>query len=106
MGVGALGPGFGDAQGPFAGGRQSTTFAYYLREAARVTLRIVAANGEGVATLLNDAPRPAGMNQIDLWDGRNGVGRVVRNGAYIAELTVTFDSGSRDRVRRKVAVVR
>jgi len=91
---------------PFAGGRQSTTFAYYLREAARVTLRIVTANGEGVATLLNNAPRPAGMNQSDLWDGRNGVGRVVRNGAYVAELTVTFDGGSHDRVRRKVAVVR
>src|SRR6185295_17995945 len=37
---------------PFAGGRQSTTFAYYLPQAARVTLRIVTPNGEGVATLL------------------------------------------------------
>jgi hypothetical protein len=66
----------------------------------------VTASGEGVAILLNNAARPAGMNQSDLWDGRNGTGRVVRNGAYIAELTVAFDGGSRDRVRRKVAVVR
>jgi hypothetical protein len=46
------------------------------------------------------------MNQSDLWDGRNGNGSVVRNGVYIAELTVSYDDGSRDRVRRKVAVVR
>ncbi len=101
-----LGESYSNYPNPFAGGRQSTTFAYYLREAARVTLRIVAPNGEGVATLLDNAPRQAGMNQSDLWDGRNGVGRVVRNGAYIAELTVVFDGGSRDRVIRKVAVVR
>jgi hypothetical protein len=101
-----LGESYSNYPNPFAGGRQSTTFAYYLREGARVTLRIVTPNGEGVATLLQNAARPAGMNQIDLWDGRNGTGRVVRNGAYIAELTVTFDSGGRDRVLRKVAVVR
>jgi hypothetical protein len=101
-----LGESYSNYPNPFAGGRQSTTFAFYLREAARVSLRIVTANGDGVATLLDSAPRPAGMNQSDLWDGRNGVGRVVRNGAYIAELTVVFDDGSRDRVRRKVAVVR
>jgi hypothetical protein len=101
-----LGESYSNYPNPFAGGRQSTTFAYYLRERARVTLRIVTPNGEGVATLLQNAARPAGMNQIDLWDGRNGTGRVVRNGAYIAELTVAFDSGGRDRVLRKVAVVR
>ena len=71
-----------------------------------MTLRIVTPSGDGVATLLDNAARPSGMNQSDLWDGRNGVGRVVRNGVYIAELTVKFDSGSHDRVIRKVAVVR
>jgi hypothetical protein len=71
-----------------------------------VTLRILAANGEPVTTLARNAGRPAGMNQSDLWDGRNGQGNVVRNGVYIAELDVFFDSGARDRVRRKVAVVR
>jgi hypothetical protein len=91
---------------PFAAGREPTAFAYYLREAGRVTLRILAANGEPVTTLARNAGRPAGMNQSDLWDGRNGQGNVVRNGVYIAELDVFFDSGARDRVRRKVAVVR
>ena len=91
---------------PFAAGREPTSFAYYLPEAGRVTLRIFAADGEPVATLAKNAGRPAGMSQIDLWDGRNGQGKVVRNGVYIAELDVSFDSGGRDRVRRKVAVVR
>jgi hypothetical protein len=91
---------------PFAAGREPTSFAYYLREAGRVTLRIFTANGEPVATLAKNAGRPAGMNQADLWDGRNGQGKVVRNGVYIAELDVSFDGGGSDRVRRKVAVVR
>jgi hypothetical protein len=91
---------------PFAAGRGATSFAFYLRNAGRVTLRILTPGGEGVATLVSDAARPAGMNQSDLWDGRNGNGSVVRNGVYIAELTVSYDDGSRDRVRRKVAVVR
>jgi hypothetical protein len=101
-----LGESYSNYPNPFAGGRQSTTFAFYLRQAGRVTLRIVTPSGDGVATLLDNAARPSGMNQSDLWDGRNGVGRVVRNGVYIAELTVKFDSGSHDRVIRKVAVVR
>jgi hypothetical protein len=91
---------------PFAAGRGTTAFAYYLRDPGRVTLKIYTPAGDGVATLLLDAARLAGMNQSDLWDGRNGNGGVVRNGVYIAELTVTFGDGSRERVRRKVAVVR
>jgi hypothetical protein len=46
------------------------------------------------------------MNQSDAWDGRNGSGEVVRNGVYVAELSVDYGNGSRDRVLRKVAVVR
>ena len=91
---------------PFAAGRGTTAFAYYLRDPGRVTLKIYTPAGDGVATLLLDAARLAGMNQSDLWDGRNGNGSVVRNGVYIAELSVAFADGSRERVRRKVAVVR
>jgi hypothetical protein len=91
---------------PFAAGRGTTAFAYYLRDPGRVTLKIYTPAGDGVATLLLDAARLAGMNQSDLWDGRNGNGSVVRNGVYIAELSVSFADGSRERVRRKVAVVR
>jgi hypothetical protein len=102
----ALGESYTNFPNPFAAGRVSTAFAYYLRDAGRVTLRIYTPGGDGVATLVLDGARPAGMNQSDLWDGRNGKGSVVRNGVYIAELTVDFADGSRDRARRKVAVVR
>ena len=106
FGSAALHESYSNFPNPFAAGRATTAFAYYLHDAGRVTLRISTPGGDGVRTLLLDAARPAGVNQSDLWDGRNGNGSVVRNGVYIAELTVTFSDGSRERVRRKVAVVR
>ena len=57
-------------------------------------------------TLLDGVWRAAGMHQDDRWDGKNGAGRTVRNGVYIAELTVHYDDGSSERALRKVAVVR
>jgi hypothetical protein len=74
---------------PFAAGRRSTTFAYYLERTGRVTLRILTPRSEPVATLVRNEARPAGMNEGDAWDGRNG-----------------NDDGTRARALRKVAVVR
>ena len=91
---------------PFAAGRQSTQIVYDLKTNARVTLRLLTARGEGVATLVDDAPRTAGLHQEDRWDGRNGQGEVVANGVYVAELVVRYDDGSSERLLRKVAVVR
>jgi hypothetical protein len=91
---------------PFAAGREPTSFAYYLPRSGRVTLRVFTASGEPVATLARNSGRPAGMNQSDRWDGRNGKGSVVRNGVYVAEIEVSFDDGTSDRALRKVAVVR
>ena len=91
---------------PFAAGRASTAFAYYLPNAATVTLEIWTARGERVVTLLDAASRAPGLHQDDRWDGRNGVGQVVQNGVYVAELTVREDGGGTERVHRKVAVVR
>ncbi len=106
FGAATLAQSYSNYPNPFAAGRAPTTFVYYLRSAGRVTLRILTPQGEGVTTLLSDGSRPAGLNQADLWDGRNGKGSVVRNGIYIAELSVAFDDGTRDHARRKVAVVR
>jgi len=91
---------------PFAAGREATAFAYYLTVPARVTLRIWTPGSEPVITLIDGATRGAGLHQDDHWDGRNGVGEVVRNGVYLAELDVNYDDGTHQRVRRKVAVVR
>jgi hypothetical protein len=91
---------------PFAAGREGTTFVYYLKTSGRVSLRILTLRGEPVATLLDGMARPGGVQQADTWSGRNGAGRVVYNGVYVAELDVRFDDGSHARVLRKVAVVR
>ncbi|MGH7724332.1 MAG: DNRLRE domain-containing protein [Candidatus Eiseniibacteriota bacterium] len=91
---------------PFAAGREATTFVYFLPGSGRVSLRILTLRGEPVATLLDGVSRAPGLQQSDVWDGRNGRADVVRNGVYLAELEVRFDDGRADLLRRKVAVVR
>jgi len=90
---------------PFAAGRENTTFAFYLPQPGRVTLRIWTPRGDEVRTLI-DEDRPAGMYQSDLWDGRNGSGVSVVNGVYVAELEVRFDGGKSRRLLRKIGVRR
>jgi hypothetical protein len=102
----SLAESWGNFPNPFAAGRGMTSFVYYLASEARVSLRIRTPRGDGVATLLDHAPRGAGLQQSDGWDGRNGRGDVVRNGIYVAELIVTYANGTTERARRKVAVVR
>jgi hypothetical protein len=91
---------------PFAAGRQRTSFAYFLPQSGRVSLRIWTPRGERVASLLESTPRARGLYQNDTWDGRNGRGAVVANGVYVAELVVQLDGGPTERLLRKVAVVR
>jgi len=91
---------------PFAAGRQATTLVYHLPRAATVSLRILTARGETVAQVLDGSPRAAGLHQDERWDRRNGRGAVVYNGVYVAELTAVYGDGTRERVVRKVAVVR
>ena len=91
---------------PFAAGRQQSRFVFYLRTSARVTLKLWTPQGDLVSTLLDGAQRGAGLHQDTGWDGRNGKGHVVVNGAYLAEIVVAYDDGSNERILRKVAVVR
>jgi hypothetical protein len=91
---------------PFGAGREATTFTFYLVDSGRVSLRLWSSRGERVLTILEGAPLAAGLHQNRSWDGRNGKGDVVRNGVYVAELVVDWDSGGSERVLRKVAVVR
>jgi len=69
-------------------------------------LKIHTLRGEGVRTLLDGEPLGAGLHQDVTWDGRNGRGKIVLNGVYLAEIAVRFDDGAGDRIVRKVAVVR
>jgi hypothetical protein len=91
---------------PFAAGRQETTFAFYLREAARVKLRILTIRGEEVLTILDGEQLDTGLHQNQTWNGRNERGDSVINGVYVADLEVHYADGSSARELRKVAVVR
>ncbi len=91
---------------PFAAGRDETRFAFNLAEPATVSLKIWTPRGESVITLLNGEALGDGLYQDLAWDGRNGSGQTVRNGVYLAELNVQYESGASERLLRKVAVVR
>jgi WD40 repeat protein len=97
---------FSNYPNPFAAGRESTRFVYYLPEDATVNLVIWSVRGERVTTIRDNESRPAGLYQDDVWDGHNGRGSVVLNGIYIAELEVSFGNGGGEKLLRKVAVVR
>ncbi|MCB9464485.1 MAG: DUF11 domain-containing protein [Candidatus Eisenbacteria bacterium] len=90
---------------PFAAGRESTTFVYYLPADGVVNLRVWTLTGDEVVTLAADNSSEAGLHQEVTWDGRNGNGETVRNGVYLVELEVEMAGGS-ERLLRKVAVVR
>jgi uncharacterized repeat protein (TIGR01451 family) len=91
---------------PFAAGREETSFAFFLPQPAKVTLRLWSVRGKGVKTLIDGVPLAAGVHQETTWDGRNGRGDVVVNGVYFAEIAASFDDGTSQRHVLKVAVVR
>lgn len=95
---------FSNYPNPFAAGRETTTFVWFLPTESRVELRLWTLSGDRVATLY-EGSMGRGLHQLIQWDGRNGKGGVVTNGSYIAELAVVSSQGS-ETVRRKVAVVR
>jgi hypothetical protein len=102
----SLSESFSNFPHPFAAGREQTTIAFYLPQEGRVSLHLWSARGERVLSVLEDAPYPAGQHQDQVWNGRNGRGDVVRNGVYLAEISVIFSDGRTERHLRKIAVVR
>lgn len=102
----ALAGSYANFPNPFAAGREPTTFVYALEQSSRVTLRIWTLRGELVRTLLEGAAFGSGLRQSEFWDGRNGAGRLVANGVYVAELIVEPDGAPGERLLRKVAVLR
>jgi len=91
---------------PFAGGRESTTIAYYLPQDGYVTIKIYTVIGDLVITLLQDSFKSKGMHQEDTWDGKNGVGEIVLNGVYLCQIKVNYITGTSEKKIRKIAVVR
>jgi hypothetical protein len=77
----------------------STAIDFELPAEGRVTLRIYAADGRLVRTLLANAARTAGPHTV-FWDGRRDGGRPAVSGVYLVQLEAT----ARTLVQRAVLV--
>ena len=73
---------------------QATVLPYRLARSAPVTLALYAINGQLVRLLVQGSAR-AGAHQA-VWDGRDGVGRALASGVYLARL----QSGASSRTRK------
>jgi hypothetical protein len=60
------------------------TIKYQLPTAQRITLKVYAASGELVRTLV-DEPQTAGTHAV-VWDGRDAQGKEVASGVYLCRL--------------------
>ena len=89
---------------PFAAGRDQCRISFYLAADARVTLEVYTLGGSRVKRLLDGVALDAGLHDDVAWDGRNGDGRVVRNGTYLLRISVDGPNGGE--FLRKLAVVR
>jgi flagellar hook assembly protein FlgD len=78
----------------------STQIAFTLNEPAAARLRILDASGRTVRILAQGA-MPAGRQEVH-WDGRDGAGRAVSSGVYVAELSVD----GRGSERTKLSLIR
>lgn len=89
---------------PFAAGREKTTIAFYAAGAGLVEVRVF--TGLGVPVRSWEAKiGEEGLVETE-WDGRNGDGREVLSGAYLASVTVRYENGASEHGIRKIAVLR
>jgi len=82
-----------------------TRLTYWLEQAGTVDLRVFSLSGTPVRKLVTGAARPAGLNALDTWDGRNDSGQMVLNGVYLVVLE-TDVSGKKTTAKRYVAVAK
>ncbi len=93
---------------PFHPPDEPTTIAYKLDDNANVTLRIFTLSGDLVLRRTYDRGAPGGtvgLNEVT-WDGKNGEGRVVASGGYVALIEAQGVGETLHVIRRKIAVVR
>ncbi|MGH7724532.1 MAG: hypothetical protein ACREOU_03815 [Candidatus Eiseniibacteriota bacterium] len=93
---------------PFHPPGQGTTLAWKLDDHANVTLRIFTMSGDLVLQQTFDRTMPggtAGLNEW-IWDGKNGEGKVVTSGGYIALVEAQGTGETMHVIRRRIAVVR
>ena len=90
----------GNYPNPFRAGSENTTIEFYLPAPHSVSLVLYDVLGAKVKTLEDNQSYAAGLHQV-LWDGKNGMGTMVLNGVYYAQLNV---DGSKSLL--KIAVVK
>lgn len=95
---------FSNYPNPFQAGREETGISYYLKQPARIKLKVWTLSGKLVRTL-EDSEKTEGVHEA-AWDGRNGNGYWVRSGVYLLRIEVKYAGGGREALTRKVAVVR
>ncbi|RMD50345.1 MAG: T9SS C-terminal target domain-containing protein, partial [Ignavibacteria bacterium] len=78
---------------PFAPGLENIKIKYLLQNNADVSIRIFNFSMQLVKTLLQNAPRTGGIEQIENWDGRDEGGRLVPNGVYFYRIDVNGSKG-------------
>jgi hypothetical protein len=93
---------------PFHPPDEPTTIAYKLSDHATVTMRIYTQTGSLVRREMFQSGAQggrAGLNEF-VWDGRNGEGKVVSSGGYLALIEAQGTGETMHVIRRKLAVVR
>jgi hypothetical protein len=92
---------------PFHPKQQPTTIAYKLNDNATVTMKIYTLSGDLVIQrtyATGDVGGRQGLNEVT-WDGKNGEGRIVASGGYIALIEAKGNGETMHLMRRKLAVV-
>jgi hypothetical protein len=104
----AAGGHFTNYPNPFHPPAEGTTLAWKLDDFAEVTLRLFTSSGDLVLERRFGRGTPGGMPGLNewVWDGRNGQGRVVASGGYVALVEAQGTGETQYVIRRRVAVVR
>jgi hypothetical protein len=104
----AKGGTFTNYPNPFHPPAEGTTLAWKLDDFATVTLRLFTASGDLVLEHTFARATPGGMPGLNewVWDGKNGQGRVVASGGYVALVEAQGTGETQYVIRRRIAVVR
>ena len=87
---------------PFSPLTESTNIGFNLKEATRVKFKIYTLSGHQVYEK-NQSEGSSG-NKVWTWNGRNGAGRMVEPGGYIALIIKHYHSGAETQ-KFKIAVL-
>ena len=71
---------------PFNPNREATTIRYYLAQPTTVTVRVFDLKGDPFKSIVENAPRPAGENLGEVWDGTDERGMKASPGLYYIEI--------------------